>query len=59
MEKFDREEMNESFAIEKGDAVQREYRTQDQGPKILKPIRYQSKKNIFRLHKRSNKQIKS
>lgn len=57
LEKFDRKEEDESSLIEKGQAVQIEYKTQGVDPKVLKNNRYQSKKNKNRMSRFSNKKL--
>ncbi|CAI2386455.1 unnamed protein product [Moneuplotes crassus] len=57
LEKFDRKEEDESSLIEKGQAVQIDYKTQGVGPKMFKNNRYQSKKNMHRMNRFSNKNL--
>mmetsp|Transcript_15589 Transcript_15589/g.13628 ORF Transcript_15589/g.13628 Transcript_15589/m.13628 type:complete len:145 (-) Transcript_15589:19-453(-) len=50
-QKFDKEEVDASFAIEKGDAIQEEYRKMPSSSFVLSNTRYQSKKNLERIGK--------
>ncbi|CAI2386575.1 unnamed protein product [Moneuplotes crassus] len=57
LEKFDKKELDASFLIEKGDAVQEEYKIQNEGAKVLRRKRYQSRKNLHRLNKFSKNEL--
>lgn len=49
-ERFDKEEIDESKQIEKGDIVEEEYKHNNQGNVIMRSHRYKSNKSKIRFH---------